>query len=329
MSQGDWDISDSDHEHTFKLDRAFDFTGVAAVYTIHVHGEGGKPLFWIKSSGESWVAENVTEAACVFVKAVAEMVGAMPCAKCNELADERDALLRGLEAARADIADLRSAAPPAVSAPSDTMTEADALWLKGICGEAGVIDTRHSVLPRIIATYYALRRVTEHRDDLMDNAGELYDELVATRAERDSPKPVAAPQGAVSAPSEPVAWHLMYGEDGACIKGLGNCFPTREKGQHLVDELNRNPASKGRYRLRPLYAAFAWPSIRDAINEVAVAIDKPTTLAPAPHPAVSAEDIAWLEQLARMEPYAEHIRASRILAALHPTTPASEGEKDD
>jgi hypothetical protein len=123
---GDWDISDSDHEHTFKLDRSFDpeIKGSAVVYTIHVRGEGGEPLFWIKPNGESWVAENVTEAARVFVNAVAEMVGAMPCAKCNDLADERDALIRGLEAARADIADLRSAAPhTAVSAE-------DIAWLE-------------------------------------------------------------------------------------------------------------------------------------------------------------------------------------------------------
>jgi hypothetical protein len=51
-------------------------------YTIYVRGDGDKPLFWIKPNGESWVDENVTEAARVFVEALAEMIGKMPCEKC-------------------------------------------------------------------------------------------------------------------------------------------------------------------------------------------------------------------------------------------------------
>ncbi len=50
--------------------------GTTEHYTVFVTGEANRPLFWIKPNGESWVAENVTEAARVFVDAVSKMIAA-------------------------------------------------------------------------------------------------------------------------------------------------------------------------------------------------------------------------------------------------------------
>jgi len=125
---GDWDVSDSDHEArtTRKLTTKKDIEDASALRWLEATARESDPVSRAKAdavigviAGLERELEQTVDTAMFHRKRAAE------------LADERDALLRGLEAARADIADLRSPAPPAVSAP---MIESALLMDCPMCG---------------------------------------------------------------------------------------------------------------------------------------------------------------------------------------------------